>query len=77
MDEEKLKEIKRAISDADNLEINEPKELCHISLQNIERRIKTECGNKYGIDIESESGEGTTVTVHLPVVKKETDSTME
>ncbi|MCR5277993.1 MAG: histidine kinase [Lachnospiraceae bacterium] len=73
MSREKLKEVKKTITDADSLEINEPKELRHISLQNIERRIKTESGDKYGIDIGSELGRGTEVTVHLPVIKKESE----
>ena len=77
MSKEKLSEVKKTIIDADNIEINEPKELRHISLQNIERRIKTECGDKYGIDIASEPGEGTEVTVHLPVVKKESETSIE
>ena len=77
MSEEKLKEVKKTITDADSLEINEPKELRHISLQNIERRIKTECGDKYGIDIGSELGRGTEVTVHLPVVEKESETSIE
>ena len=70
MNADKLADLKRIIADADNLEINEPRELRHISLQNIERRIKTECGDKYGLDISSKPGEGTEVTVHLPVIKK-------
>ena len=70
MDADKLEDLKENIADADNLEINEPRELRHISLQNIERRIKTECGEKYGLDIGSKPGEGTEVTVHLPVVKR-------
>lgn len=77
MSKEKLKEVKKTITDADSLEINEPKELRHISLQNIERRIKTECGDKYGIDIGSELGRGTEVTVHLPVVEKESETSIE
>ena len=77
MDKEKLAEVKRTIKGADNIEINEPKELRHISLQNIERRIKTECGEGYGIDIGSEPGKGTEVTVHLPVVKKESETSIE
>ena len=77
MSKEKLKEVKKTITDADSLEINEPKELRHISLQNIERRIKTESGDGYGIDIESEPGKGTEVTVHLPVVKKESETSIE
>ena len=77
MSKERLSEVKRTILDADNIEIKEPKELRHISLQNIERRIKTECGNKYGIDIESEPGEGTEVTVHLPLAKRESETSIK
>ena len=49
----------------------------YFSLQNIERRIKTECGEGYGIDIGSEPGKGTEVTVHLPVVEKESETSIE
>lgn len=73
MDEDMLSRLKRTIADADNLEIKEPRELKHISLQNIERRIRTECGEAYGIDIMSKSDEGTTVTVHLPVKNSRSD----
>lgn len=68
MEKEKLSALKRLISDSDDFEIREPRELHHISLQNIARRIKTEYGGEYGIEIESEPGIGTEVTVHLPKI---------
>ena len=40
--------------------------LNHVALSNIEHRIKMVCGSEYGIEIESEHGRGTRVTVHLP-----------
>ncbi len=70
MDALRLSELRRSIADSDNPEMMEPRELRHISLQNIERRIRTEWGGKYGIEIESEPGAGTEVTVHLPVLRR-------
>ena len=77
MSAEKLSEVKRTVAEAVNPEIREPVELHHISLQNIERRIKTECGDGYGIEIESGPDRGTEVTVRLPVSKREPDAGME
>jgi len=39
-----------------------------IALANIERRIRLICGEGYGLSIDSKPGEGTVVTVSLPVV---------
>lgn len=40
-----------------------------IGLYNVSERIKLYYGDDYGIDIESELGEGTTVTLYLPLKK--------
>ncbi len=73
MNGKRLSEIRQTIEDADKMELREPGELRHISLQNIERRIKMQCGDKYGISIESKPGIGTKVSVHLPVIKRKSD----
>ncbi len=39
-----------------------------IGLQNVIKRIKKLFGDEYGITIESEFGEGTVITLHLPVL---------
>lgn len=38
-----------------------------IGLRNVHRRIKLACGQEYGLEVESELDEGTTVRVHLPL----------
>ena len=75
MDEDKLAELIKDIRSADAPEVKESEELHHIALQNIERRIKTQCGEKYGIDISSRTGEGTCVTLHLPHIQAESAQT--
>ena len=75
MDEDKLAELIKDIRSADAPEVKESEELHHIALQNIERRIKTQCGEKYGIDISSRTGEGTCVTLHLPHIQAESPQT--
>ena len=39
-----------------------------IGVKNVNERIKLYFGEKYGLSIESEPDEGTTVKIHLPVV---------
>lgn len=46
----------------------------HIGLINVNRRIKIIFGNAYGIDISSQTGTGTTVSVTLPAIPWENDS---
>jgi len=40
------------------------------ALKNIDSRIKLICGNKYGLDITSIPGEGTTTNIKLPLINK-------
>ena len=46
-----------------------------IGLYNINRRIKLNYGEQYGLDIQSTLGEGTMVRVTFPVIKSEKDIT--
>lgn len=43
----------------------------NIGIRNVEQIIQLEYGSKYGLDIESSSGKGTTITFRLPIIKKE------
>ena len=59
-----------------NKSINKPLDLNgtherHIGLKNLNSRIKLYFGNEYGLSIQSEEGEGTTVTIRLPYDGKE------
>ena len=42
-----------------------------IGLRNVDQRIKLYYGTNYGLEIESELDEGTTVRIHLPALKME------
>ncbi len=43
----------------------------HIGLYNVNKRITLVYGEAYGVEIESEYGKGTTITLKLPLVKDE------
>ena len=43
-----------------------------IGIANVSGRIKVEFGDEYGLQIESELGIGTTVTIKLPAINKKT-----
>ncbi|MNR33944.1 hypothetical protein D3C85_1516720 [compost metagenome] len=40
-----------------------------IGLANVDERIKLICGKPYGLDIQSEPGAGTHITIRLPEMK--------
>ena len=44
-----------------------------IGLKNVNQRIKLYFGDAYGLEIESEPDEGTTVRIHLPKTKESTE----
>ena len=63
----KLKSIR------ENLELAEPRDfpepgLRGVALMNVQRRIRLQCGNSYGVQIESDFGKGTTVALTFPLV---------
>ena len=43
-----------------------------IGIANVSGRIKVEFGDEYGLNIESETDIGTTVTLELPAISKKT-----
>ncbi len=60
--EDELEKLRNTIDSRDALE---SKNLEHIALQNIQRRIHMVCGDGYGISLESSCGTGTKVYLHL------------
>lgn len=44
-----------------------------IGLYNVKRRIELHYGHKYGIECESETGQGTTFTIYLPINEEATE----
>ena len=45
-----------------------------VGLINVQRRIQLRFGQQYGLKIESEPDEGTTVTIHLPAIEYNEDN---
>lgn len=43
----------------------------HIGLKNVHKRIQLQFGEEYGLDVQSQANEGTTVRIRLPVRKEE------
>lgn len=68
MSAQQLSELKKAILDYENIGLycNDNRS---IGLGNINKRIKLQFGQQYGLDIESVETEGTRVTLRLPVIK--------
>ena len=60
MSKDKLKEIKESLDDSSRLDRN------NIGLCNVNQRIKLLYGNEYGIYIDSQEDQGTTVVIELP-----------
>ena len=68
MDEETLQMVLHKVQD-----YTRKRRKSSIGLYNINRRIKLNYGEQYGLDIQSTLGEGTMVRVTFPVIKTETD----
>ncbi len=67
MNEAELDELVRQIHDPAT---DRAHDLSHVALRNIERRIHMVCGERYGLEIRSESGKGTQVSIRLPASPK-------
>ena len=63
IDEEKLKQVRKGLKSAYTENGR------HIGLYNVNKRITLVYGETYGVEIESEYGKGTTITLKLPLVK--------
>ncbi|MBP5385115.1 MAG: histidine kinase [Lachnospiraceae bacterium] len=67
MDADQLHKVTQGLE----LDDYEERDLNHIALQNIQRRIRMVCGEPYGLKIESAKQQGTKVYVHLPLKSAE------
>ena len=66
MSEEQLAELEAEINKPG---ADEGKDLKHVAMRNIQRRIRMVCGEGYGIRVSAGQGEGTEVLIHLPAAK--------
>ncbi|MDR1687938.1 MAG: histidine kinase [Clostridiales bacterium] len=67
MSGEYIRMMQKKLDDAGELEYKE-RTLDGVAIVNIQRRIRTRYGKKYGLTVKSAPGEGTTVTVRLPLI---------
>lgn len=76
MDAEALEKLRSRVQETDNpaqqlQSSHNGSEKAHgIGLVNVNRRIKLKYGSEYGLQIDSSLGEGTTVSIRLPVLKQ-------
>ena len=63
---EKLKEIQKSLKENDLFQFKK-----HIGLNNVDKRIKLICSERYGVSIDSVMGEGTTVRILIPKITDE------
>ncbi|WP_339315929.1 histidine kinase [Paenibacillus sp. FSL R10-2734] len=68
MKENQLAELRRGILDDENMELLGTDKKS-IGLSNINKRIKLRFGAQYGLDVVSEAGKGTKVTLILPIIE--------
>jgi signal transduction histidine kinase len=67
MTEAEIQNLQKTLDAADELEYNE-RSLEGVALPNIQRRIRTRYGKKYGLTVRGAPGKGVTVTVRLPMI---------
>ncbi|MEC0200859.1 histidine kinase [Paenibacillus taichungensis] len=68
MTENQLSELRKGIRDDKNIDLFATDKQS-IGLSNINKRIRLRFGSPYGLDILSEDGKGTKVTVRLPIIE--------
>ncbi|HWT73182.1 MAG TPA: sensor histidine kinase [Mobilitalea sp.] len=61
MDEEELSSLRKAV------ELPGSEQSTGFGLANVNKRIKLNYGNRYGLDVQSKKGEGTVITIKIPV----------
>nr|WP_330361503.1 ATP-binding protein [Enterocloster bolteae] len=61
-------QVKRLFGDTDHMPSGRGS---GIGVKNVHQRIRLYFGNDYGLEIQSEPDEGTTVTAHLPAIPYE------
>ncbi|MDR1664730.1 MAG: histidine kinase [Clostridiales bacterium] len=67
MTEAEIQALQKTLDAADELEYKE-RSLEGVALPNIQRRIRTRYGKKYGLTVRGAPGKGVTVTVRLPMI---------
>jgi two-component system sensor histidine kinase YesM len=68
MTDKQLSDLRKGIRDDENAELSGTDKQS-IGLGNINKRLKLQFGSPYGLDVVSEEGKGTKVTVRLPVIE--------
>jgi two-component system sensor histidine kinase YesM len=68
MTDKQLSDLRKGIRDDENAELSGTDKQS-IGLGNINKRLKLQFGSPYGLDVDSEEGKGTKVTVRLPVIE--------
>ena len=63
----KLKSVRENLENAEPRDFPEPG-LHGVALMNVQRRLRLQFGNDYGVQIESDFGKGTTVTLTFPLI---------
>lgn len=71
MTQEEALALKEKLDGKETALENEQETSGHIAVNNVNRRLKYRYGDTAGVTFETEEGTGTTVTVHIPLEKKE------
>jgi two-component system sensor histidine kinase YesM len=65
---DKLELLREKMDTLYNLDVEKGKQVDFgYGMMNVQARIKLTYGDQYGLSIDSQLGEGTTVTIHLPI----------